>query len=239
MSRQQAFSDAIRMAGPAAPGGLQPSRRFAVYRNNVSAGLIGALGVRYPAVKRLVGDDFFAAMARAFALAHLPQSPALIYYGTEFPDFIAGFGPASGLAYLADVAQLESLWWQAYHAADVVSLPAESFAAIPSGELGAARFAFHPATAILRSAYPVVSILEAQRGDGSLSAIDLACGEAALIYRHNLSTGIDVIDASEAMFLAVLLTGRSLGDSITEGLDLNRALTRLISTGIITKVLAP
>jgi hypothetical protein len=38
-------------------------RRFAVYRNNVAAGLANALAARFPVVKRLVGDEFFRAMA--------------------------------------------------------------------------------------------------------------------------------------------------------------------------------
>ena len=44
--------------------GAPDARRFAVYRNNVTVGLIGALEARYPVSRRIVGDDFFRAMAR-------------------------------------------------------------------------------------------------------------------------------------------------------------------------------
>ena len=40
-----------------------PTRRFAVYRNNVVVGLRNALKSRFPVVEKIVGEEFFAAMA--------------------------------------------------------------------------------------------------------------------------------------------------------------------------------
>jgi hypothetical protein len=69
--------------------GAPDARRFAVYRNNVAVGLIGALEARYPVSRRIAGDDLFRAMARAFVRAHRPRSPVMIAYGGEFPEFVA------------------------------------------------------------------------------------------------------------------------------------------------------
>ena len=44
--------------------GAARKERFAVYRNNVVQGLIEALETRFPAVRRSVGETFFAAAAR-------------------------------------------------------------------------------------------------------------------------------------------------------------------------------
>src|SRR5580698_1326671 len=71
--------------------GAPDVRRFAVYRNNVAVGLVGALEARYPVSRRLAGDERFRAMARAFARAHKPRSPVMIAYGDEFPEFAAGW----------------------------------------------------------------------------------------------------------------------------------------------------
>ena len=46
--------------------GAPDARRFAVYRNNVAVGLIGALEARYPVSRRIAGEGLFRAMARAF-----------------------------------------------------------------------------------------------------------------------------------------------------------------------------
>ena len=66
-------------------------RRFAVYRNNVAAGLIDALAQRFPVVRRLVGDAFFEAMARGYVVTCPPASPIMLLYGESFPDFVENF----------------------------------------------------------------------------------------------------------------------------------------------------
>ena len=71
--------------------GAPDARRFAVYRNNVAVGLIGALEARYPVSRRIAGDDLFRAMARAFVRANKPRSPVMIAYGGEFPEFVAEY----------------------------------------------------------------------------------------------------------------------------------------------------
>jgi hypothetical protein len=71
--------------------GAPDTRRFAVYRNNVAVGLIGAIEARYPVLRRIAGDDLFRAMARAFVRAHRPRSPVMIAYGEEFPEFMADY----------------------------------------------------------------------------------------------------------------------------------------------------
>ncbi len=124
---QASFATALLDAGKPVPEGVtshtadRPARRFAVYRNNVVAGLVKALGTRFPALSRIVGEEFFNAMARVFVIAHPPRSPLLMTYGDDFPDFIADFEPAAELPYLADVARLEAARTRAYHAADAVS----------------------------------------------------------------------------------------------------------------------
>src|ERR1700761_6440835 len=71
--------------------GAPDARRFAVYRNNVAVGLIGALEARYPVSRRIAGEDLFRAMARAFVRANRPRSPVMIAYGGEFPEFVAEY----------------------------------------------------------------------------------------------------------------------------------------------------
>jgi hypothetical protein len=110
---QRAFADAVLDANAAVPttlsrkaGGV-PSRRFGVYRNNVYASLIDVLAGRFAAVMRLVGEEFFRAMARAYVEGEPPRSVVLIRYGASFPTFVAGFPPAASVPYLGDIASLE------------------------------------------------------------------------------------------------------------------------------------
>lgn len=54
------------------PNGNPAGKRFDVYRNNVVASLSDALGVAFPVVQKLVGDEFFRAMAGVYLRQHPP-----------------------------------------------------------------------------------------------------------------------------------------------------------------------
>eukprot|EP01036_Dinobryon_divergens_P055409 gene55409-73990_t len=80
----------------------EAAQRFAVYRNNVAHSLTRALARRFPVVERLVGLEFFTAMARLYIEADLPASPQLFLWGEGFARFLQGFPPVRSLAYLPD-----------------------------------------------------------------------------------------------------------------------------------------
>jgi len=134
--RQRSFAAALldpalpAPAGLVGPDGKPSSRRFAVYRNNVIVGLTQTLKDAYPAVHRIVGSEFFHALARAFVVGALPRSPMLFDYGAGLPGFIGRFEPASVLPYLADVARIERARTEAYHSAEASLIGPSSFAEI-------------------------------------------------------------------------------------------------------------
>ncbi len=72
-------------AGVTARRADETSRRFAVYRNNVVHSLTEALKRRFPVVERLVGPEFFRALAPLYLAADPPSSPVLIRWGAGFP----------------------------------------------------------------------------------------------------------------------------------------------------------
>src|SRR6516162_1267690 len=83
---QSRFAAALLNNGRGIPQGLaswsgaEPVQRFVIYRNNVAHGLARALAARFPACVRIVGEEFFSAMARAFIERHPPRSPILLAY---------------------------------------------------------------------------------------------------------------------------------------------------------------
>jgi len=91
---------------------------FAVYRNTVTKGCIDALQANYPAVARLVGDEWFRAAALRFVRAHPPRAPMLVEYGEGFCAFLESFAPAAELPYLPAVARLDRLWTECHLASD-------------------------------------------------------------------------------------------------------------------------
>jgi hypothetical protein len=191
---------------------IPDSRRFAVYRNNVHVGLVEALAKRYPVVARLVGDDFFRGMARVYVGARKPASPLLIHYGADFPDFIADFGPAASIPYLADVARLESAWLEAYHAADAGPLDIATLVALPPERLPGLRLRAHPATRLVISRFPVGSIWSAHRSD-PVQPIGHARAETVLLVRPIADVGVNVLPSGDTGFIAALLAGQSVAEA--------------------------
>ena len=106
---------------------------FAVYRNTVMKGCIDALQANYPAVSRLVGEEWFRAAAAIYARANLPRQPTLLDYGAGFAEFLAAFEPAAELPYLAGVARLDRFWTEAHVARDEVPVAAAARGRIRRG----------------------------------------------------------------------------------------------------------
>ncbi|RST84835.1 DUF2063 domain-containing protein [Aquibium carbonis] len=227
----------------AARGGGPADRRYAVYRNNVTTSLADALAGIFPAVRRLVGEEFFSGMAIAFARAHPPRSRLLFEYGEDFPAYIASFEPARDLPYLADVARIERAWLDAYHAADAEPLAAQALAMIPPDDLAASVFRPHPALRILRSRFAAFSIFAANREEGSPPApIRGDVPEETILTRPGLSVTTRVLPPGAATFLLTLVAGEPLETAIGAGFidtaefDPAAAIALMLETGAFTAI---
>jgi hypothetical protein len=228
--RSKGFADAFAAAlldpGRAVPamvaakGGGPAVLRYAVYRNNVAASLVNALADIFPAVARLVGEDFFAATALAYARAHPPRSRLLFEYGRDFPDFLRGFGPAGDLPYLADVAAIERAWLDAFHAADAEPLSPAALAAVAPQDLPATVLAPHPAFAVLRSPYAAFSIVEANRGDRMVAGpVRGDVAQDTMVTRPRMAVEMRLLPPGAAAFLLAMSAGRNLGEALQAGFD--------------------
>jgi hypothetical protein len=218
----------------------QPFKRFAVYRNNVVTSLVNALRTKFPATERIVGEEFFAAMARVFVTAHPPRSKILHTYGDDFGDFIAAFAPAAELPYLPDVVRLEAARTRAYHAADAEPLTAAAFQDIDPDRVGSMRFTLHPSLQIVCSSHPVVTIWSMNAGELPLGAIDDTQAEDALVIRPGLDVIVRMLPAGGAAFVSALANGWRLDEAAAHAadaddrFDLTDNIAGLISSGAVT-----
>lgn len=223
------------------PDGKAASKRYAVYRNNVTVSLINALAATFPATQRLTGTDFFRAMARTHVRVTPPASPLLFEYGRDFPAFIEQYAPARSLPWLADVARIERAWLDAYHAADVEPLAADALGAIQPNQLADAVLVAHPATRIVRSAYSAVTIFAANRSDRPDDRIDASAPEDALVTRPGLEVMVRRLPPGGALFLSGLIAGQPLGMAAgaafagAADFDLASNLGGMIAAGVFTK----
>ncbi len=238
--RQQFTQALLARAADAHPANLAPheARRFRVYRNNVHTALITALADAYPVIQRLVGEEFFAAMAREFFLLEHERESTLALYGADFADFIEQFTPAASLPYLADVARLERARLEALHAADAAVIDAS---ALPTDgeQLLNMTFEPHPALRLLSSAHPVVSIWLANQADEPQNIIT-ASAEFALITRPRFVVNTLLLDQATGRFTRQLMQGHTLQQaytntsSIAGEFDIGVAFSQLLEAGAFT-----
>lgn len=228
LSLQSRFAAALRtpgdrLQGLRAPTPADPQRRLDVHRNNAMVSLVDALAATFPVTRALVGEDFFRDMARQRVLADPPRSPIASCYCDGFADFIDGYVPAAAVSYLGDIARLECLRVQCYHAADAQAVAVADFHALLTApeRLADLRMTLHPASAWLRSDHAVHSLWRAHQGLDDLASADLAgiephTAEAVLVMRPQWDVQVHPIDLRVTHVLDALREGAPLGVALAQ-----------------------
>lgn len=230
-------------AGVIGPDGEPAPKRFNVYRNNVVVSLCEALGKTYPAIKSLLGEDYFNALARAYVDENPPTSPVLLHYGEAFPSFIKVFPPLASYPYLSDVALVEWFWLVAYHAADEPALEPSVLGEMAPENLGSVRFKKHCATALIDSKWPVWSLLSANRFSPDADVpINLNMGEAVLVTRQELEVDVTLLRPGAACLIRHLFAGDSLVEAAqaaqlhNQEFSLSDTLSDILSKGAFSSI---
>jgi hypothetical protein len=220
---------------------LAGEKRLAVYRNNVLHNLTEALRDLYPVVLRLTGEDWFRQAAHAYIYGHASRSGDLNDYGGEFADYLDGLQVVTeDLPYLPDVARLEWLVHEVFHAADAGPLDMKRLAAVPATAYGQLRFDLHPACRLMQSDYPLVRIWQAnQPGYTGEEWVNLEEGGAPLLVFRlaDYTIGVKALDPATFGFLVALGERQSLSaiaDALPQGADIGSILQDLVARGIVT-----
>lgn len=233
--------DAATPALVTGPRGKRADKRYNVYRNNVTVSLIAALASVYPAVERITGTDFFRAMARFHVRETPPVSPLLFEYGREFPDFIDRYDYAADMPWLSDVARIERLWLDSYHAGDAPALRPEALAAVPPENLGLLTFRLHPATRLFSSTHPAFTIFAMNRSAGPVGRVEDR-PEDGLITRIGDEVTVRLLAPGNATFLRALLGGQCLAAAVgaafeaEPAFDLSGAIGEMIAACVFSHI---
>lgn len=221
------------------PAGKPAGRRYAIYRNNVTVGLVEALAANFPVTMRLLGEEASTTVALDYARRFPPSSPLLFRYGASFPDFLEALGLAPDLLFLGDLARLERARLEAYHAADAPPLDATELAKVSPDDLGDLRLVLHPAMRIVVSPHAIVTLYEA---DPSEAGRSVGVPETALVTRPWFETRVSRLDPGTASFATALCAGTPLSQAAEGAMhrhsdfDLPAALSVLMSSGAFTRI---
>jgi hypothetical protein len=225
-------------------GDAGPSPGLAVYRGNVFGNWAKALAGAFPIVRKLLGEEFFDAMARQYARAHPSRSGDLNRYGDRLPEFVADFPHTADLPYLPDVARMEWLAHRAWFAEDPASFDTSALSRIPSERYPALRPRLAAACAVLESAWPLGRLWTIHQDDyeGAFE-VDLDAGpDRILVHRPRWRAQVLSLSPGDFRFLGGAVRGETLGESLEAAavvdsqFDPSMALARWIDARIITNL---
>lgn len=235
------FATALLSTEMPQPAGLSDgqggpaAKRFNVYRNNVAVSLSDALEASFPVVRKLVGADFFRAMAGVALRQNPPQSPLMAEFGAEFPAFLETFPPVATLPYLADVASIENAMRRSYHAADATAFDAADLQSMTPDQFAQTCFTLTPATQILRSGFAAGSIWHANQPNGPPQTEQQP--QDVIIARPEFDPWVHILPQGAFEVLSPLDGTTPLAEALEqapEGFDFPTTLTLCLSYGVLT-----
>lgn len=214
---------------------ISAAARLRVHRHHVAESLAAALAATYSTVEAIVGEDFFRTMAKAFAATDLPRQPVLAEYGGAFPAFVAGYGPATSMPYLADMARLDWALNLAFHAPWRDRLSVSDLADLPPEGLLASRVFLAPGSALIRSAYPIDRIWHASRPGAPAGRVSLEGPTSVIVLRRSEDAAFASLCPAETAFVEALDDGKTLEEgaqaafAVEPVFDLSIAFARLLA----------
>src|SRR4029450_4549394 len=126
-------------------------------------------------------------------------------YAACLVDFIAGYQPALGLPYLADVARLDWALNAAFHAPAMPCLGVADLSAIEVERLPGLCLTLAAGATVIRSLYPLEHIWRACQADAPAGTVDLALGGCELlVLRRSDDAAFVSLSAGEAAFVTAV-----------------------------------
>ena len=186
-----------------------------------------ALAAAYPVLTRLLGAESFAPLARHFWQQQPPQRGNVAQWGAALGDFLEAAPQLADEPFLGDVARIEWALHCGASASDAAPDP-QSFALLATGDPEQTTLCLSPGVALLASAYPVVSIVNAHLLDAPTlaEAADLlraGVAQYALVWRQGFKPQVRLGSAAEHTLLLALQAGLPLEGALAGASGANTA----------------
>jgi hypothetical protein len=212
--------------------GDEARRRIAIHANNARTNFLDSLRSSFPAVRRLVGDEYFDQCAAGFRDGNPSRSGDLQFAGDGFAPYLARLHAGGRHAYLGDVARFEWLYQESLTAPDHAPFDPARLAGIGAEQADRLLFRLHPAVRLFASPFPILEIWDANVGDaGEPPLIDLDKGADRVLLARTLGrVRCHRLSAGEHAFLEAIALGRNLAGAL-EAAVADRAATAPFDAG--------
>jgi hypothetical protein len=203
-----------------------------------------ALLAAYPVVAQMLGDESFAELARALWHAQPPVHGDIACWGSGLAAFMQASEQLQDDPYLPDVARVEWALHQCSGASDRAA-DLSTLALLTTEDPASLTLVLAPGCAVVRSAWPIASMLGAHLGgEPSLqeAGAQLRAGVAqdVVVWRAGLKPRFRLAVDGEVGAVMALLRGESLDQalSLAPQLDFALWLPMAVQSGLLVSVQA-
>lgn len=183
---------------------------FGVYVNAYHVRLTEFLVADYPALRSLLGEETFDALAVAYIAAEPSRQRNARWYTTRLPDFMKQNEAWRDDDRAIDLALLERALTDAFDAPEAKPLSLEALAAFEPAEWPRLTFAFHPSLFLLELRAGTIETHEAAgAGDELPPARDGK--ETVAVWRANDDSVYCALEPDEFLVLSLAVQGRAFG----------------------------
>ena len=221
--------------------------RLAIHRRHARNSLSDVLAAHFPAVRRLVGEGFFAFAAAQFVAAHPPRDPRVSRYGDEFPGHLAALSETASLPWLADVARIEVAMRRAALAPLARPLDHGSLGRVPPEAVAEGTIMFGRAVSMIHSSWPAADVWRAALADDAPEGLDLATLPPSRLVVCRIADQPRAIDlgAGDFLFWSALWRGETIGRAAEltfetdSTFDLAAALVTIFASEAVVELRTP
>jgi uncharacterized protein (UPF0276 family) len=210
--QQQAFADALFAPETESALQLKHAERFGLYRGNLTSTWAKALAAAYPVIAQLVGEEFFAALAREYGRSHPSENGDLNRFGAHFESFLRGFEHVRDLPYLPDMARLEWQLHRIHYAPHEAALQAQD---IDPQTVEQSSFRWQATAQLFASPWAVVPLWQAHQAASATGfPPDMGKPSQALLSRPEWTAQVTPLLAPEYAALQALRNGETFGAAL-------------------------
>lgn len=184
---------------------------FGVYVNAYHVRLTEFLIADYPALRALIGEEAFDALAADYIAAEPSRQRNARWYTTRLPDFMKRSESWRDSDRAIDLALLERALTDAFDAPEAKALSLDALAAFAPTQWPRLAFAFHPSLILLELRAGTIETHEAASAGQELPAAREGREQAA-VWRSNDDSVYCELEADEFLVLSLALAGHAFGD---------------------------
>lgn len=179
--------------------------RLAIYANAYQARLVETLANDYPALNCLLGDDGFRNMSAAYIQANPSCYYSLRWFGKKLPQFLWCHNDYRERPYLAELADFEWAFINAFDAVNSKVLGIDDAAEIPPECWPNLQLTLHPSVQQVACLWNCLAVWQAMKSESGLVDPQLMDNEVNyLIWRQGLNTNYRSLAPDEAGALRVV-----------------------------------